>query len=280
MFTWGPKYLFGISISALIGAIVYGLVTGGDIIGVLSSGYKGAVGDHTGYVILLGVFLTTQVLTWILVAVRDGDVEALADRVGADTPPVVAPPADASPWGLMVALGLAFIVLGAAASAFFYLGLAIALVGALQWLLLAWSDRATGDLETNRAIRHRVADPFEVPILSTLGIAAVVVCASRIFLTTSKTGSVVAGTILTVLVFGGAVLFSQGILKSTMTRGLMALGGLLLLAGGIVGGVRGERDFEHHGDETHEESNHDDAESHDEDEPGDQPADDTEGEGE
>ena len=38
MFTWGPKFLFAISLAGFLGAVVYGLVTGGDPIGVLSLG--------------------------------------------------------------------------------------------------------------------------------------------------------------------------------------------------------------------------------------------------
>ena len=42
MFTWGSKYLFGVSAFSLLGAILYGLATGGGIIGVISAGYKAA----------------------------------------------------------------------------------------------------------------------------------------------------------------------------------------------------------------------------------------------
>lgn len=279
MFSWGPKYLFAVSLTAFVAAVVYGLVTGGDVVGVLTSGYKGGVGEHAGYAILLGVFVTFQVLCWILVAVRDGDAEALADRVGAPSLPVVSAPADPNPWGPMVAFGLAFMVLGVVSKGFLLIGVALVLAGALQWLLLAWSDRATGDPEANRIIRKRISSPFEVPVLSIIGIAAVVFCASRVFLTTSKTGSVVAGTIITVLVFGTAILASQNLLKPVMTRGLVVVGALALLVGGVVGGVRGERDFEHHGAEHSEDADHGDEGHADEGESGDDHGE-SEGEGE
>ena len=35
MFTWGSKYLFGVSLAAFVGAVAYGLITGGDPVGVL-----------------------------------------------------------------------------------------------------------------------------------------------------------------------------------------------------------------------------------------------------
>ncbi|MDA3039610.1 MAG: hypothetical protein O3C27_08780 [Actinomycetota bacterium] len=248
MFTWGPKFLFAVSLSGFLGALIYGLVTGGEPVGVISGGYKGGVGDHTGYAILLAVGVTAQVLTWILVATRDGDVEALAARVGADTLPAVAAPADPSYWGIFVAFGLAGVVLGLSlGSLWFYLGLAVVFVGALQWLMLAWSDRATGDVEMNRIIRRRVVGPFEVPVMATLAIAIVVILASRVFLAVPEIWSVVAGGVATIVVFGGAVLLSMVDLKPAVVRSMLVLSGVVLLAGGVAAGVVGERDF-HHGE--------------------------------
>ncbi len=249
MFTWGPKYLFGVSISALIGAVVYGLVTGGDPIGVVSLGYKGGVGDHLGYVMLIAAFVSAQVLCWIMVATRDGDAEVLAQRVGAGAVPPVQAPADPSYWGVVTAFGVAAVVVGLALSSlFFYLGLAVLMVAALMWLLLAWSDRASGDPEVNRVVRDRVAGPFEVPLLSLLAFAVVAIAFSRVFLAASKTGATVAGGIATVIIFGGAVLASRISLKPALMRSVVVLLGVVVLAAGIVGAAAGERDF-HHGEE-------------------------------
>ena len=258
MFTWGPKFLFAISLSGFLGALIYGLVTGGEPVGVISAGYKGGVGDHTGYAILLGVGVTAQVLTWILVATRDGDAEALAVRVGADSLPAVSPPADPSYWGIFVAFGFAGVVLGLSLdSLWFYLGLAVVFVGSLQWLILAWSDRATGDVEVNRIIRRRVVAPFEVPVMATLAIAIVVILTSRVFLAVPEIWAVVAGGIATLLVFGGAVLLSMIDLKPAVVRSMMVLGGVVLLAGGVAAGVVGERDFHHdEGHDTEQDAEH------------------------
>lgn len=246
MFTWGPKFLFAISLSGLLGAIVYGLVTGGEPVGVLTSGYKGGVGDHVGYGILLSVGLTAQVLTWLLVATRDGDPEVLGARVGATSLPVVSPPADPSYWGIFIAFGLAGVILGLSIGRlWFYLGLAVVFVGALQWLVLAWSDRATGDPEVNRIVRRRVVGPFEVPVMATLTITVVVISASRVFLAVPEVWSVVAGGVATAVIFGAAVVFTRSQISLAIVRSLLVLGGVLLLGGGIAAGVVGERSFEH-----------------------------------
>lgn len=264
MFTWGPKYVFAISMSALLLALVYGVVTGGDPIGAATMGYKGGVGDHLGYAILIGVAVAAQVLTWVLVATRDGDAEAMAVRAGSPTVPPVNPPADPSFWGPLSAFGVAAIVIGLSISrVYFYLGLAVLFVAGLMWLVQAWSDRATGDPEANRIIRTRVAGPFEVPMLSLLGFAVMALAMSRVFLAASVNGAVIAGTIVTLIIFGGAVILANVEVKPSILRGLLALGAVAVLAGGIAAAAIGERDFHHgeeHSDEEHSDEEHSDEE--------------------
>lgn len=253
MFTWGPKYLIAISFASLIGAVVFGLATGGDPIGVVTAGYKGGVGDHTGYAILLGLFVATQTFGWVLVATRDGDAEAMAARAGAEVVPAVTPPTDVSFWGVMMAFGVAAIIVGLAVSqVFFYLGLVVLFVAGLQWLVQAWSDRASGDPEVNRIIRNRLVGPFEIPVMALLAFAVVAVAMSRVFIAVSAIGAVVAGTVVATLIFGGAVVLTRIDAKPALLRGVLLFGGVAVLAAGIVSAAAGERDF-HHGEEHGEE---------------------------
>ncbi len=255
MFTWGSKFLFALSLSALLSAFAYGLVTGGQPVGVVSAGYKGGVGEHLGYTILLFAAFSALVLGSVAVIARDGDAEAMAALAGTSAVPAVTPPADPAFWGLLAAFGLASVIVGAAVSrAFLYLGLAVFAVVLAQWLVHAWSDRATGEPEVNRIIRHRVMGPIEVPLMGTVGIAVIVLGVSRIFLAApSKVWSTVAGSILTVLVFGTAVLLSKVQVKKSVTHGIVVIAAVVVLAGGIIGAAVGERDF-HHGEEHSEEA--------------------------
>lgn len=252
MFTWGSKFLFAISAVALIGAISYGLITGGSLVGVVSSGYKGGVGDHYGYALLLFAAMAAAVLGTVSVIARDGDAEDMAALAGTETVPAVTAPADPAPWGILAAFGLASLIVGAAVSqAFLYLGIAVFVVVLVMWLVQAWSDRATGDPAINRIIRQRMIGPIEVPLLGTVGLAVIVLGVSRIFLAApSKVWSVVAGSILTLLVFGTAVLLSKVQVKKSVTNAIVVLAGLVVLGGGIIGAAVGERDF-HHGEEEH-----------------------------
>ncbi|MGB5755849.1 MAG: hypothetical protein WBM50_02960, partial [Acidimicrobiales bacterium] len=84
MFTWGSKYLFGVSAAAFVAAIAYGLITGGNPVGVVAAGYKGGVGEHVGYTLLLSASLSALVLGIVSVITRDGDAEEMAALAGSE----------------------------------------------------------------------------------------------------------------------------------------------------------------------------------------------------
>lgn len=255
MFTWTSKFLYGLTICGVVGAIVYGLVTGGDPIGVVSAGYKGAVGEHFGYAMFLFGSAASFLLGTAAVMARDGDTEELAARAGVEAVPPVTPPADPAYWGLLLAFGVGCFIVGATLSNwFFYLGILVGLVTLVHWTIHAWTDAATGDVEVNRILRDRMLTPFAVPLLSAVAIASVVLGMSRIFLAApSAIWSVIIGSIITVLVFGSAVLFSKVEVKRGVIAGAIMIGAVALLIGGIVSAAVGERDF-HHGEAHSEEA--------------------------
>ncbi len=251
MFTWGSKFFFGLMTGALLGAVVYGLVTGGGPVGVVSAGYKGGVGDHLGYTVLAFAMVALFVLGLVSVLVRDGDAETMAARAGVALVPAVRPPSGVSYWGPITAFGVAALVIGLALSkVFFALGIGVLAVVAVMWAILAWSDRATGDHGVNQVVRSRMLGPIEIPMLSMLAITVVAVAVSRIFLTVSKEGAVVAGSILTIFVFAGAVFMAKVDLKKNAIAGIVAFGAFVILVGGIVSAAVGPRSFEEHPPES------------------------------
>lgn len=252
MFTWGSKYLFGVAAASFIGAIVYGLISGGGPVGVVSLGYKGGVGEHTGYAVLVAVGAATAALGVLNVIVRDADVEAGGEG-GALS---IATPRRASYWGPMTAFGAACLVVGVAVSrAFFALGLAVLAVVLLEWAVQAWSDRATGDPAVNDAMRDRLIAPLEVPLLAVLGIAVVVLGVSRVLLTVSETGSVVVAAVVAALVFALANVMAKAKLSRGAITGIVAVAAVAVLAGGILGAAKGERKIGHaETEEQHQES--------------------------
>ncbi|MEM9563660.1 MAG: hypothetical protein AAGA93_13640 [Actinomycetota bacterium] len=261
MFTWGSKYLFGVCVAAWLGALVYGLVSGGDIVGVLSMGYKGGVGEHTGYAILLAASFSALFLGVVGVITRDGDAEELSSRAGADHALAVKPPVGLSIAGPLAAFGIACLALGLSVSRLFlYLGLAVLAVVGLEWTVQAWSERATGDDEVNDVIRRRIIGPFEVPMLSALGVVVVAIGLSRVMLAVSKVEAVIVVSIVAVFIFGSAVFIAKARAPRAVISALVTLGALMILGGGIVGAVAGEREFHEHEDDHGEEHSDDHSE--------------------
>ena len=260
MFTWGSKYLFAISLVSLLGAAVYGLVSGGDVLGVISSGYKGGVGDHTGYTILIAIAGVSAGLGTLNLMIRDGDAEVGSAAAGASHALAVTTPRTPSYWGPLAAFGVACLAVGiAVGQAFFILGILVLSVVALEWLVLAWSDRATGDEEVNRVIRGRVLGPLEVPMLATIAIAVFVIAVSRVLLTSPSPGvSTAVASVVAALVFGAAVAIARSDASRSVITGVVAIAAIAVLAGGIVGAVNGEREISHHSDDgSHDGESHD-----------------------
>ncbi|MGF1595405.1 MAG: hypothetical protein ACFCVK_00480 [Acidimicrobiales bacterium] len=249
MFTWGSKYLFAVAGASFVGAFLYGLITGGGPIGVISLGYKGGVGEHTGYTILIAIGVVAALLGVLNVITRDGDAEAAALAAGTDQTLTVSTPALASFWGPLAAFGMACLAVGVAVSqAFFILGLVILAVVALEWTVQAWSDRATGDEQVNAVIRSRFMGPFEVPLLSLLGIAVVVLGLSRVFLALPEAGSTAVAAVVAAAIFFGAVAIAKSNAPRSIIAGVVAIGAVAVLGGGIAGAVIGEREIHHQED--------------------------------
>lgn len=244
MFTWGSKYLFGVCLAALIGAVVYGLVTGGGIVGVVSMGYKGGVGEHSGYTLLLAAAFSALFLGVIGVMTRDGDAEDMAQRAGSERVLAVKPPAGLGISAPLAAFGIACLALGLAVSqAFLYLGLAVLFVAGIEWTVQAWSDRATGDDEVNAIIRRRMIGPFEVPMLSLLAVAVMAIGLSRILLAVPSAASVGIAVAAAAFIFGSALLIAKSRAPRAIVSAIVTFGAIAVLAGGIVGAATGERDF-------------------------------------
>ena len=160
MFTTGFKFFFGLAVALVLSAVVYGYATGGQHVGPLTWGWKGGVGDHIGYVMLMASGVVSSALAFVVVAFRDADPSAQAHYLGVDD---VAPTTHVTGgvWPVVAAFGTAIGLIGLVLSPVLFVGgLVIVALSAIEWTMDAWADRATGDAVANAALRDRVMAPI------------------------------------------------------------------------------------------------------------------------
>ncbi len=251
MITTGTKWFFGLGFVTLVLAWAYGWTTGGNGLGPITAGYKGGVGDHFGYGVLLSAAAISFVLGVVQTAVRDADAEVVAQLTGTDRVPTVTP-AGTSYWPVVGAFGAALTIVGLVTTVtVFVFGLITLGIVLIEWTVQAWADKATGDPATNREIRNRLMNPVEVPAAGLLAVALVVVAFSRVFLTLSSESAVWVATALAAVIFiVGVLVASRPKLGANVIVGLVLAGAALVLVAGVVAAANGEREFHEQGEEA------------------------------
>ncbi len=255
MITTGSKFFYGLAALLAVAAVVYGYASGGGGVGPLSAGYKGGVGEHLGYGILVAAAVASLFAGFCSTAFRDADPEPTAALLGRDELPAVTA-ASTSFWPVVGAFGVVLTLVGAVLNNVFFVAGLIALGAvAIEWTMQAWADRATGDPAVNREIRNRIMLPIEVPVAGALAIAVVVIGYSRVFLAVSKLGAVwIALAIAATIFVIGTALSLRPRIRTDLVAGLLAMAAVVTIGLGIFGAVAGEREFEHHGEEHSDEA--------------------------
>jgi hypothetical protein len=273
MITRGSKFFFGAGAVGYLTALIYGFVTGaaahggvldvfsnGDlvnsIIGPISFGWKGWVGDQVGYSILMGFAGVMIVMGGFTSVFRDGSPEALAELQGATVEKGeitgarvdlrVATPQGLSFWPILTAFSAGAVIVGLTfSSVLFVIGCLGLVVAGVEWTIKAWSERATGDPAQNKAIRDHMMHPLEIPIGATLLIGLVILSMSQMLLAVSHVGAVFFIIILATVVFVVAILLAnRPNLKRSAMVGALLVFGVFIIAGGILGGVAAQSETE------------------------------------
>lgn len=270
MITTGSRFFYGMALVGWVAALTYGIITNGidqggvinnltgdgavdTLLGPLTLGYKGGVGDHVGFSILMGFALAALGMGLACTLFRDGDASSLAELPGADPAQPIAAPASLNVWPAVLALAAALVIVGLATSpVVFVIGCVVAAIAGIEWTISTWADSISADPATNAAVRNRLMLPIEIPVAAVLLIGAIVLAFSRIFLAVSKLGAVWVALAIATVIFVGAVIFNA----QTQMRRSLVVGGIIVLAViilgvGIGGAIAGERKFEKHGSGDH-----------------------------
>jgi hypothetical protein len=248
--TTGSKWFFGLGFVSLVLAVAYGWTTGGNGLGPVTMGYKGGVGDHFGYGVLVAAGFISLFLGAMSLAVRDAEALAEAQVAGTETVPAAIPAAP-SYWPAVSAFGVALVVIGLVASpVLFVIGLVALGVVLVEWTVQAWADHATGDPATNRQLRNRLMNPIEFPAAGVLAIGVFVAAFSRLFLALSADAAVWVGIGITGLIIVLGFFFaSRPRISANVIVGVLLFAALVAIGLGIGGAVSGEREFHEPGAE-------------------------------
>lgn len=268
MFSPAFRLFAGISAFTLVSATAFAMSTNGRdwwfdrqwpfihipdtvsvITGPISLGWKGYVGNHVGYVVLVAMAVVSAGLAGMLVAFRDADPDAEAQVVQMESVPLTRAPAGASYWPVIGAFAAAMVIVGLVSSrAVFYAGVGLLIVTIAVWTVRNWAYRATGDDEVNHELYHSFIDPLRIPVLGVLCIGIVVAGLSRVLLAApDKTTSIwifgVAGLVFFLAMVGLA--FSKTINRNLIAA-LLVIAALAFIGAAIGGAVAGEREFHPH----------------------------------
>jgi hypothetical protein len=252
MLTAGAKFWYALTGLALAAAAVYWFVSGGEEFGAFVLVFAAIAGAA------LGTGAT---------ALRDGGVPAPAEgETVREAPRVEALPAV---WPVLGAVGVVVTVVGlAVGNILLWVGIAILAVTLFEWMVQSWAERSTPEPSANLELRNRIMFPIEIPALAVIGVALVILTMSRMLLALPQLGAVAFASVVALVVLGvAALLATRPRIGSSVLSGAMGLGAVLLIVGGIVGGVVGEREFEHHGPEEANGEEHGDEEQEDEEGP-------------
>jgi hypothetical protein len=250
------RFYFGLAALAWFSACIYGVGTGGTPIGVVTFGWSGGVGDHLGYSVLMGLFLSSFLLGVVEALVISPAPAMAGVGAGPDALPVAEAPATTAPWPILGAFGAGVAVLGlVTTNVVFIAGCVVLAVTLIEWSVQTWADQATGDPEVNRSIRSRLMNPFEVPVLGLMVVAFVVLGVSRVLLALPKDGSVGFAMLAGLIILIAAIIVSRPRDSRNLVTGVLISGGILVLAAGVASAIVGEREIEeHHGEDPVEEN--------------------------
>lgn len=234
MITTGSKLLFGASALAIAAFVVLGATNGGAV------GWTATVG-------LCAAALALVLVAVINLSAKDSTVQP-AERGAAERIAAAQRTPSASIWPLVGAVGAAMLVVGLVTyPVVFKAGIVVLLATIVEWMIHAWSERASADPAYNAGVRRRLLHPLEFPILGAAGLAVVIYSFSRIMLFISKSaGPAIFAVLAALVLLVGVLIAYTPSLKQGVVIGVSVMAGLGLVSTGAVMALDGEREIERH----------------------------------
>ena len=231
MIPTGSRLLIGAAVLATAGAVIYGVTQRGSI------GTTGLIFAAVALAFLAGVNL----------CFRDSDVSAM-DPTAATQSAAAAPPPSPTLWPLLGAVGAVLVVVGVVSyPVVFIFGIIAMIAAAAEWMVQAWSERASADGGFNAVVRARISHPLEFPVLAAVGAGIIIYSFSRIMLLLSKTSGPVLFSVIAVLILiSGFIIAFRPSIRNGAIATVAVIAALGLIAGGAAAALEGERELHPH----------------------------------
>jgi plastocyanin len=219
---------------------------------IMAVGVAVAADDPGGFVLLFGIAIAFALAGLALAGSGFSD-RAPRFASAADTPPLqmvsvgrsLAP--KPSPWPFAAAAALGIFAIGVAVGhSLVIVGLVFGFIAAAGWLSQAWRDDTSFTAREGARISSRLLSPVGLPIVAVALIAVIVISISRLLLTLSRTGSIIAALALAVVLL--VAFFMLAARPDLGRNSLVFLGCLAVVAvvsAGSVSAAHGYRTFEH-----------------------------------
>ena len=219
MIPTGSRLLIGAAVLATAGAVIYGVTQRGSI------GTTGLIFAAVALTFLAGVNLFF----------RDSDVSAM-DPLATTQSAAAVPPATPTLWPLIGAAGAVMVVVGIVSyPVVFVFGIIALIASAAEWMVQAWSERASADGEFNAVVRARISHPLEFPVLAAVGAGIIIYSFSRIMLFLSKASGPALFSVLAalILIAGFLIAFRPSIRNGAIAT-VAVIAALGLIAGEVI----------------------------------------------
>ena len=166
--------------------------------------------------------------------------------------PAEARPADTtdvavgSSWPVFAALALGLLAAGAAVDgSLILLGVIVGLVAAFAWFGQVWREHPSWSQDMTDRINERFVVPFGLPGTIFLLVGVGVIALSRLFLAVSAEAAPLIGIVIAFALLGGFYLISVRDVGRPAMATLATVAVALVLAAGVAGALKGEREFHH-----------------------------------
>jgi plastocyanin len=215
---------------------------------VLGFGYVVATSDRVGFTNLVVAGLGALALALGAFAFVPREPLTALDEAAEPRPGDATDVAAASSWPVLGAIALGLLAAGAALDgSLILLGVIVGLIAVFSWFAQVWREHPSWTQAMTDRLNDRFVVPFGLPGTIFLVAGIGVISLSRLFLAVNRDIAPVIGILVAFALRAGFYLLSTRNVGRPAVATLATVAAALVLAAGVAGALKGEREFHHEG---------------------------------